>query len=195
VRTRRFLFIVHDLLSENYGDPTSDYLIQYEDGRMTYEAKQIYEALLEHGPQHVIELRRLAGLTGGERSLAFQRALTDLQADLKILPVGVAEAGAWQYAFIYDLVTRWYPEVPEKARGIKGSEARRKLLAVYLDNVIAATVDQAARLFGWPANDVDRAAAKLVEEGSIVIDTNIEGMREKQLLSARANSDATVSFP
>jgi hypothetical protein len=50
-------------LSENYGDP-DDYLQQYREGRLSHEAKQIYEALLEHGPQHVIELRRLARLRG-----------------------------------------------------------------------------------------------------------------------------------
>src|SRR5262245_6321139 len=33
-------------LSENYGSPEEDYLLIYEQGRMTSAAKQIYEALL-----------------------------------------------------------------------------------------------------------------------------------------------------
>jgi hypothetical protein len=173
-------------ISENYGDPANDYLQQYRDGRLSHEAKLIYEALLEHGPQHVIELRRLARLTGQSRTAAFQRALAELQADLKILPVGVARAGAWRYAFIYEIVSRWYPDLPEQARPIRGDGARQTLLATYLDNVLAATVDQAARLFGWVKQDVERAAAQLAEAGQIATEVRIEGLRGKQLMSARA---------
>jgi len=52
---RRATLISLDLLpvfytaSENFGDLT-DYLDEYRDGLLTAEAKDIYEALLEHGP-------------------------------------------------------------------------------------------------------------------------------------------------
>jgi hypothetical protein len=177
-------------LSENYGDPANDYLQQYRDGRLSHEAKLIYEALLEHGPQHVIELRRLARLTGQSRTAAFQRALAELQADLKILPVGVARAGAWHYAFIYEIVSRWYPDLSERARPIGGDQARRTLLATYLDNVITATVHQAARLFGWVKRDVERAAAQLTEAGRIATEVRIEGLRGKHLVSAKTWEEA-----
>ena len=140
---------------------------------------------MEHGPQHVIELRRLARLTGQSRTAAFQRALAELQADLKILPVGVARAGAWRYAFIYEIVSRWYPDLPEQAQPIRGDQARRTLLATYLDNVIAVTVDQATRLFGWVKRDVERAAAQLAEAGQIATEVRIEGLRGKHLVSAK----------
>ena len=177
-------------LSENYGDPANDYLQQYRDGRLSHEAKLIYEALLEHGPQHVIELRRLARLTGQSRTAAFQRALAELQADLKILPVGVARAGAWRYAFIYEIVSRWYPDLPERARPIRGNRARQTLLATYLDNVIATTVDRATRLFGWVKRDVERAVVQLAEAGRIATEVRIEGLRGKQLVSAKAREEA-----
>jgi hypothetical protein len=165
-------------------------LQQYRDGRLSHEAKLIYEALLEHGPQHVIELRRLARLTGQSRTAAFQRALAELQADLKILPVGVARAGAWHYAFIYEIVSRWYPDLSERARPIGGDQARRTLLATYLDNVITATVHQAARLFGWVKRDVERAAAQLTEAGRIATEVRIEGLRGKHLVSAKTWEEA-----
>jgi hypothetical protein len=177
-------------ISENYGDPANDYLQQYRDGRLSHEAKLIYEALLEHGPQHVIELRRLARLTGQSRTAAFQRALAELQADLKILPVGVARAGAWRYAFIYEIVSRWYPDLPERAQPIRGDWARQTLLATYLDNVFAATVDQATRLFGWVKQDVERAAVQLAEAGRIATEVRIEGLRGKQLVSAKGWKEA-----
>jgi hypothetical protein len=180
-------------LSENYGDP-EDYLHQYHDGRLSHEAKLIYETLLEHGPQHVIELRRLARLTGQSRTAAFQRALAELQADLKILPVGVARAGAWRYAFTYEIVSRWYPDLPEQARPISGNQAQRTLLANYLDNVVATTVDRATRLFGWVKRDVERAAAQLAEAGRAATEVRIEGLRGKHLVSAKAWEGAQTNF-
>jgi hypothetical protein len=113
-----------------------------------------------------------------------------LQADLKILPVGVARAGAWRYAFIYEIVSRWYPDLPERAQPIRGDQARQTLLATYLDNVIAATVDQSARLFGWVKRDVERAAVQLADAGRIASKVRIKGLRGKQLVSARAWEEA-----
>ncbi len=49
------------------------------------------------------------------------RALTELQADFKILPVGVTKSGAWHYAFAYDLVHRHFPKLPGTARFIRSA--------------------------------------------------------------------------
>ena len=43
---------------------------------------------------------------------------------LQILPVGVAQAGAWKYAHIYEIVTRHFRS-SEQARAIKESQARK----------------------------------------------------------------------
>src|SRR3972149_8490713 len=80
-------------LSENYGSPEQDYLLAYEEGRLTQAAKQIYESLLNEGALNTIDLRRAAHL-GNARESEFNRALETLQSDFKILPIGVAEAGA-----------------------------------------------------------------------------------------------------
>jgi hypothetical protein len=45
-------------LSENYGAYEEDYLTLYEQGRLTSEAKAIYEALLDEGRLDTVELRR-----------------------------------------------------------------------------------------------------------------------------------------
>jgi hypothetical protein len=175
-------------LSENYGDPANDYLQQYRDGRLSHEAKLIYEALLEHGPQHVIELRRLARLTGQSRTAAFQRALAELQADLKILPVGVAPAGAWRYAFIYEIVSRWYPDLPEQARPISGNQARRVLVLRYLDNVVAADRNMIRRVFhvlNWTSADLDRTIGTLLQEG-VAQEVQVKGLKHPQFVSTRA---------
>ncbi|MFH1908311.1 MAG: crosslink repair DNA glycosylase YcaQ family protein, partial [Chloroflexota bacterium] len=149
-------------LSENYGSPEEDYLVAYEAGRLTQAAKQIYEALLDNGALDTISLRKSARLVNAKES-EFNRAMEDLQKDFKILPVGIAEAGAWRYAYRYDITARHMPELPEKARSIGEAEARQKLAASYFASVGAATVRDVTKLFGWPPELAKRTVAQLVQ--------------------------------
>ncbi len=153
-------------LSENYGSPEEDYLLAYEEGRLTQAAKQVYEALLKEGAMHTIDLRSASKLTNARES-EFSRALEVLQSDFKILPVGVAKAGAWKYAFIYEIVSRHYPDLPEKARFISEAEARRKLLELYFESVGAAQERDVNKLFGWQKQLTTRTIASLVEKGKL----------------------------
>jgi len=152
-------------LSENYGSMEEDYLVQYEAGRMTAEAKQVYESLLEKGPLDTVALRREARMTSRDSDARFGRALTALQADLKVLPVGVAEAGAWRYAYVYDLVPRHFPELVESARSIEEPAARRKLLELYFRSVGAAPLDQPKKVFQWRPAELEETFGALVEAG------------------------------
>jgi hypothetical protein len=153
-------------LSENYGSPEEDYLLAYEEGRLTQAAKQIYETLLDKGSLDTISLRKEARLLNAKESV-FNRALEDLQKDFKILPVGIAEAGAWKYAFRYEITARYMPELPEKARPIGEADARRKLVELYMLSVGVAQVRDLARLFGWPPELTQRTAAWLVQNGTL----------------------------
>jgi len=152
-------------LSENYGSMEEDYLVQYEAGRMTAEAKQVYEALLEKGPLDTVALRREARMTSRDSDARFGRALTALQADLKVLPVGVAEAGAWRYAYVYDLVPRHFPELVESARSIEEPAARCRLLELYFRSVGAAPLDQPKKVFQWRPAELQAALGALLEAG------------------------------
>ena len=154
-------------LSENYGSPEEDYLLAYEEGRLSQAAKQVYEALLNEGAIHTIDLRRAAKLTNAKES-EFNKALEVLQADFKILPVGVAKAGAWKYAFIYEVVSRHYPDLPEKARFISETEARRKLVELYFESVGAAQERDVQKLFGWQRELTKRTITGLVEKGKLI---------------------------
>jgi hypothetical protein len=159
-------------LSENYGEPEQDYLLQYQEGRLTFEAKTVYETLLAEGPLDSISLRKLARL-GKESDSRFNRALELLQADFKILPVGVAQAGAWKYAFVYDLVHRFYPDLPDQARPIRQAQARRKLAELYLLSVGAAPERALASLFGWSKDDAEAALNALVQDGFALKDVQM----------------------
>lgn len=160
-------------LSENYGEPEQDYLLQYREGRMTFEAKTVYETLLGEGPLDSISLRKLAHLSSRESEARFNRTLDVLQADFKILPVGVAQAGAWKYAFVYDLVHRFYPDLPEQARLIRQVDARRKLAKLYLESVGAAPEKALVSLFGWPKGDAEAALSALTQDGLVVQDVKL----------------------
>jgi hypothetical protein len=161
-------------LSENYGAYEEDYLTLYEQGRLTSEAKAIYEALLDEGRLDTVELRRATHMSSPGSESRFNRALTDLQADFKILPVGVTQSGAWHYAFAYDIVARHYPDISDRAHSILESEARRKLVQAYFSSLGAAQLRDVIKLFGWRPADAGRAVDPLVIDGWLLKDCQVE---------------------
>jgi hypothetical protein len=163
-------------LSENYGDLEQDYQQLYEDGLLSREAKLVYEALLREGPLHTVALRQKTGMSGEKSNSPFERGLTLLQREFRILPVGIAEAGAWRYSFIYDAVHRYYPELLERAREISRSAARRRLAECYFRSVGAATAADVQKLFQWPRRDVQRTVEGLVDAGFL----QMVGLGEKE---------------
>ena len=160
-------------LSENFGEPEVDYLQVYQDGLMTREAKVIYEALLQRGAMDTVGLRRVAQMTSRKSDSPFNSALTQLQRDFKILPIGVSESGGWRYSFIYDAVHRHYPDLPQQARSIGRGEARERLVALYLASVGAATSGDVRKVFQWRPRDVRRTLEQLVEREALYV---VEGM-------------------
>jgi hypothetical protein len=155
-------------LSRNYGSIEEDHSLAYEQGLLTLAARNIYDALLANGPMDSISLRKAARMSGAKES-AWNRALEDLQADFKILPVGVAEAGSWKYAFIYEIAARHYSDLPEKARRITESEARRRLLELYFESVGISRKHDISKLFGWSPELTDRAANALIARQQVAM--------------------------
>ena len=154
-------------LSENFGSPDEDYLLAYEEGRLTQSAKQVYETLLNEGAMHTLDLRKAAKLSNAKDS-EFNKALEVLQADFKILPIGVAEAGAWKYSHIYEIVPRHFAKLPEQARKISESAARVRLLELYYESVGAATEGDAVKLFGWKKELLSKSISALVAKKFLV---------------------------
>jgi hypothetical protein len=167
-------------LSENYGAPEEDYLTQYEQGRMTQEAKALYEALLDHSPLDTVVLRKAIHMTSPDSDSRFERALADLQADFKIMPVAVTDSGAWKYAFAYDIVPRHLPHLPEAAQKISEREARRKLAELYFLSNGAGRTQDLVMLFSrlpvshWKTSEVEATLTSLCQSGFLVSDVDIE---------------------
>ena len=171
-------------LSENYGSPEEDYLTLYEQGRMTQECKAVYETILEKGPIDTIALRKAARMTNKESDSRFNKALTDLQADFKIVPMGVAEVGSWNYAFIYEIAARRYPDLIELARPIGERAARQKLAEMYFRSVGGATRSDVMKLFGWIPLKAEFTLNALVKSGLLHSGVEIAGRKgEWYLLS------------
>lgn len=178
---KKSTFISHEALphfyalSENYGAPEEDYLQQYREGRLSHEAKAIYEALLNQGPLDSPALRRAARMTTRESDAPFNRAMLALQADFKLLPIGVAQVGSWKYAFIYELTHRRYPDLAEQARPIRQAGARSHLVELHLRSVGAAQARHVEALFGWPKADVATALAAVERSGVARPGVHFEG--------------------
>lgn len=174
-------------LSENYGEPERDYLQHYEDGLMTREAKVLYEAILEHGPLDTVMLRRKIQMTSRKSDSPFNRALTYLQRDFKILPAGVSQSGGWRYSFIYDAVHRHYPNLPQQARAIGRGEARSRLAQAYIASVGVACLGDVRKVFQWRLRDVQRALQQLAEQGTLVRLEDPEGSEPRYAWPALAS--------
>lgn len=170
-------------LSENFGDYEHDYLEEYKTGQLTSEARQVYEALLKNGALDAVRLRREAHLSTDANKGRFDKALTDLQTGLKVLPVGIAPVGAWRYAFIYEILPRWFPQIPVRAQQIGRVEARRRILDQYLRSVVFSTVPIAARLFRWSMTETQQAAETLAADGRLQLNVKVSGIKDLQMVT------------
>lgn len=150
-------------LSENYGDPEQDYLQLYQEGLLSREARLICQTLLREGPMDTVNLRRALQMSNSP----FERALTQLQRDFKILPVGVAQSGPWRYSFIYEPVHRHYPTLSEQARPLSRPEARQKLLITYFMALGEGDPAGANKLFQWKPAEMNQTIAELVTAGQL----------------------------
>jgi hypothetical protein len=154
-------------LSSNYGE-LDDYLEAYADGMMSKEAKEVYEVLLREGPMPTSALRKAAGMGGGgDNARRFDRAIVELQSDLKIVKAGISDSNRWKYCYIYDLLLRWAPNLAEQAREYNSRRAMRHLIERYLQTSIAAPSYMLARLLGWDAAVTDRIVTEMVEDGTL----------------------------
>lgn len=152
-------------LSSNYGSPMEDYLIQYQEGKLTILEKRIFELLIHAGAMDTINIRRRLNLTSKKDNYRFERALAALQSDFKIMPVGISTSGGWRYSFIYDLVHLQYPALIDTSRQISESQARIKVLQAYFMSVGGATIPDIKKLFQWRETDIVRTIDKMTNQG------------------------------
>ena len=152
-------------LSDRLGD-LDDFELAYDAGHLSRQARAVAEALRLNGAQHTVALRQLTHLASAASKPRFDKALHDLQRGLWVVPVGVAEAGAWHYAFIYELFDRWFPTIASQASEIPREAARRHLGRLYLDSVGASDPRQVRSIFGWSRPETEQALEALEAAGA-----------------------------
>jgi hypothetical protein len=143
----------------------------------------VYEVLLNEGALPTSRLRREAGLGGKSNASRFDRALAELQMDLRITKVAISDANRWGYCYVYDLLHRHFAGIVAQARAISGGQARETILLRYLQTVVAATPRQIRLLFGWEARDVDRLVDRLDGAGRLRAGVRIAGLPEEHLVT------------
>jgi hypothetical protein len=182
-------------LTYNYGD-LNDYMERVLDGAMSHEARSIYEALLDNGPMGTVALRKAIGLASGSSKSRFERGLVELQIDMKVMPVAVAEEGAWRYSFVYDIPMRHYPDLPDQARQIGTGEAWQTLIGQYIDNMAAIATKDIRRMFHIfepTPRALDRALDALVDQGRIEPAAVAPDARDSEPASAKTPRKVWVS--
>jgi hypothetical protein len=161
-------------LSENYGD-IEDYLLEYQDGKLSEEARRVYEALLQHGALPTSHLRRRAGLDGKGNAPRFDRAIRELQLGLKIVKTGISDANAWGYCYVYDVMLRHWPDLARRAGAISSQEAMRVLLLAYLRNVGVTTLADVVRLLAWDLPRLTALCEQWAAKGELLSGVRVEG--------------------
>lgn len=136
----------------------------YTRGRVSYEAKRIYDALRASGPTPTIALRETAGLD----TVRYHRALDELQRALVILPVGATlETGAW-VSQIFDLVARWFPKEVRAGQRMDVDRARRALVRQYVETVISSEPTMIERIFRWSREETRETIQDMVRRRLLV---------------------------
>jgi len=154
-------------LSSNFGE-LDDYLEAYADGLMSVEAKTIYETLLREGPMPTSAMRKACGMAGGgDNAKRFERAIVELQTDLKIVKCGISNSNRWKYCYEYDLLLRWAPNLAMQSRQYNSRQAMRHLTGRYLHSSIAAPSYLFPRLFGWDPGITERVLDEMQQDGTL----------------------------
>jgi hypothetical protein len=163
-------------LSPNFGSE-EDYLLEYEAGRLSREARVICDVLLERKALPTGELRRLARLSSRSQKYRFERAMVELQRKLIAVKVGISDAGPWHYSYVYDLFVRAYPQQVEAARFLVPRQARQAIVRRYLRTAVVSGREYLAWLFGWEREEVSRAVEDLLDaqEAELVRVTGWDG--------------------
>lgn len=130
---------------------------EFKRGRLSVEAKRVYDTLTGLGPTPTMALRAATGLENAR----YHRALDELQRLMIVLPVGATtEQSAWP-SQIFELMARWFPRQVARAENIDAPAARRTVVRQYMRTVVACKIPMILRVFGMPRDQVSAAVNAL----------------------------------
>jgi hypothetical protein len=132
------------------------------DFRTGQDADLLQQALRDMGPTPSLTLRRSVGMDGKAGHRRFDRAITHLMRELRVLKVGgVVETGTWSSS-VFDIASRAFPRTLQKSTAIEPDQAREKLLWIHLRAAVAGDPVQIRKLWDWSKTDFDNAVRALL---------------------------------
>ena len=114
----------------------------YREGRLSFDANRIGEALLRSRAVNTYRLRLKSGLSPN----TFKRAFVELQRKLIVAKCGTDETDTTWAAEVVDLSARVFPRAHAEVRGISFLEAREEALATFAKAAPRLGGPQIARL-------------------------------------------------
>lgn len=134
----------------------------YAAGRITHDAKTIWEALAKQGAMATLELRHACKLDSKAGNARYKKAILELQCLLAVVHFGTEkETGAWASGR-FELTCRAFPRQVRTAQKISVEKARQALAARYRKLYPDAPVLQIARLFGWSIAETQKALSAVL---------------------------------
>ncbi len=160
-------------------NPEEDYLKEYQRGALSQEAKDIFECLLRSGSLPNTLLRGELGMLNKARKYRFGKAINELQSTLRIVKVDVSDDGT-----IWNLFSRWMPEVIETASMIEKKEAMKNIVLAYISDLIIITPKMVNRLFGWDLEEIKQVVGLLAQDGQVQLGVKIEGLQGTWIMNS-----------
>jgi hypothetical protein len=129
----------------------------YARGRISDDARILWQGLAEHGPLATLELRHLCQMDTKAGNARFKRAIVELQSWLVAVRFGAEQETAAWASGRYELTCRAFPKQVAAASSISPELARAKVAAKFLEFDPHALPIELARLFGWSKQDAIKA--------------------------------------
>lgn len=149
----------------------------YARGRISHDARVIWEALENHGPLATLELRHASKMDTTAGNARFKRAMLELQRLLLVVHFGAEQETAAWASGRFELTCRAFPRQTAEARRISLQAARATIAAKYLEWHPRAARAQLSRLFGWSRAETIAADTRRPNSAGDVIPRNLSVRR------------------
>jgi hypothetical protein len=150
----------------------SEYATEFQQGKLSFTAKKIMDALTRNSPQTTTELKISVRLYKSSDGREFDRGLRELQGKMFIVKVANQNS---RLSLSWETITRQFPKETKRARTIADDVAHERILQKYFQNQLVGTVASIQRLFKWEKQSIFRALGNLKRKGIISSDVVVDG--------------------
>ncbi|MEW6399348.1 MAG: helix-turn-helix domain-containing protein [Bacillota bacterium] len=149
-------------MTGNLGDE-DDCANALDEARAGVFACTVYEHIAASGPTSTIELGRHFAVTRA----TLDRALTELQTAMLLVPAGTRPEGPRKYTYVWDIFPRRFPAAVAAASSLGRSQATEEVILRYLQLAGATSEHHICRALPIPAFLITNALKKLQSRGLV----------------------------